>query len=177
MKKGKRIVLKIFAGLAIVFAICFALYILYIYHIPAIFVYFGPDVQELRTRLLYETDHQALLDACREISKQVARGDLKKNQYWIRQDRDPETSYFPEVILDLEPKYVYIDQEGRVMVEMLARVLHFGVYAYPEDYEYEGPISNYGDKELIPGLWYYDDGYRHNPEYDKRIEALLQKRK
>ena len=35
----------------------------------------------------------------------------------------------------------------------------------------------YGDKELIPRLWYYDDGYRDNPEYDKKIETLIQKGK
>jgi hypothetical protein len=35
----------------------------------------------------------------------------------------------------------------------------------------------YGDKELIPGLWYYDDGYVHNSRWDEWVEAMLRKRK
>jgi len=81
------------------------------------------------------------------------------------------------VILDLEPTYIYIDQNGRVMVEMLGGLHHFGVYAYPEDYKYKEPISAYGDKELIPGLWYYNDGYQETPDYGKKIDALIEKYK
>jgi len=64
------------------------------------------------------------------------------------------------------------------MLEMMGGLDHFGVYAYPEDYK-PPPHAGFelGDKKLIDGLWYYDDGYRGNPEYGKRIEALLQKRK
>jgi len=99
------------------------------------FVFFrATETHQRRVRLLCDTDHHALLEACREISKQVARRDLKKSYCRIRKNPDPETSYFPEVILDLDPKSIYIDQEGRVMVEMFGKLLHFGVDAYPEDY-------------------------------------------
>jgi len=179
MKKGKIIVFKIFRIFAITLAICFALYILFFYlYIPVSFVYLGPDMQEMQTRLLYETDHQALLEACRELSRRVARGDLKPGTYSIRNDPDPEASRFPQPILDLAPNYVYIDEgySGRVMLEMLGGLGHLGVQAYPEDYKLPS-YSKYGDKKLIDGLWYYDDGYRKDPEYEKKIEALLQKRK
>ena len=61
------------------------------------------------------------------------------------------------------------------MLEMLGGLVHFGVVAYTEDYQ-KPPFAGFkfGDRELIPGLWYYDDGY-NNPEYDKKFEALLQK--
>ena len=32
------------------------------------------------------------------------------------------------------------------------------------------------NKELIPGLWYYDDGYE-NPNFFKKIDELIQKNK
>jgi hypothetical protein len=37
----------------------------------------------------------------------------------------------------------------------------------------------YRDKELIPGLWYYDEGYSPKPDsaYDKWIETFIQKGK
>lgn len=93
-------------------------------------------------------------------------------------DHHPETSRFPKPILDLAPNYVNIDEDdcGRVMVEMLGGLSHFGVLAYTEDYQ-KASWAVYGDKELIPGLWYYDDGYEGNPRYQKKIDALLQKRK
>jgi len=178
MKKGKRIVLKIFIALAIAFAICFALYILLNLYIFVRIVYFGPDTKEMRERLLYETDHQVLLEACRELSRQVAREDLNPGTYYIRTHLDPEASRFPQPILDLAPNYVYIDEgySGRVMLEMLGGLGHFGVQAYPEDYKLPS-YSKYGDKKLIDGLWYYDDGYRKNPEWEKKIEALKPKGK
>ena len=101
----------------------------------------------LMTRLLCETDHQA--------------------------------SRFPKVILDLQPRYVHINENnsGRVGIPIFEGFDHFGVNAYTEDYMESGPKHEYGDRELIPGLWYYDDGYIDDPEYDKKIEALMRKAK
>ncbi|MHC4632344.1 MAG: hypothetical protein ACYS9C_13905 [Planctomycetota bacterium] len=138
------------------------------------FVFFGVrEAKQMKMRLLCETDHQALLEACRELSRRAAAGDLKHGMYYVRSDSQP-----PQPILDLGPNHVFIRYDGRVMLEMMGGLDHFGVYAYPEDYK-EPPVMGFelGDKELIDGLWYYDDGYLNNPEYDKPIEALLQKRK
>lgn len=142
-------------------------------------VFFGiRDAQRKQVSLLYKTDHQALLKACRELSRRVAAEDLKSGTYRIRTDRDPAISQFPQPILDLKPNYVYIDENdsGRVMLEMHGGFAHFGVLAYTEDYK-KPSWSEYGDKELIPGLWYYDDGYNENPKYDKTIETLRPKGK
>ena len=133
-----------------------------------------------KVHLLCKTDHQALLEACNKLSEQVAKGNLKPGEYGVRIGPDPEVSKFPRPILDLSPSYVYIDENdsGRVLIEMLGGLIgHFGVLAYTEDYKKPYRTYSYGDKELIPGLWYYDDGYRDNPEYEKIIEALTQKGK
>ncbi len=134
--------------------------------------------QQRQVRLLCETDHQALLEACREISRMFAKGDLKKYEYMVRINPDPEISSFPQVIIDLEPTYIDIDPEGCVRVELYGGLDHYGVNAYTGDFK--PPVSNfhYGDRKLIDGLWYYDDGYANNPKYyGKGIEELIQKGK
>jgi hypothetical protein len=132
--------------------------------------------QQRQERLLCETDFQALLEGCREISRMYAAGDLNKSEYMIRINPDPEVSKFPQVILDLEPTYVDIASDGKVQVELFGGFVHYGVCAYPENYKAPFSGFSYGDRELIDGLWYYDDGYLKNPEYAKKIETLLQKR-
>ena len=51
---------------------------------------------------------------------------------------------------------------------------HFGVFAYPEDFNEPFEGYKYGHRKLIDGLWYFDDEYDY-PEYDKKIDALLRK--
>lgn len=141
------------------------------------FVFHGVWYAErAQVRLLCETDHQVLLEACRELSRRVATGELKPGRYYVRRDRAPEASTFPQPILDLRPSYVYIYDDAGVRLEMLGGLDHVGVQAYPEDFKEPYPNFSYGGKELIPGLWYYDDGYEGNPKHQKKIEALLQKR-
>lgn len=170
--KGIIIALAIFLATAV-----FAIYVLgdaSDYLLIRGFVRFtSKDMQHRQIHLLYKTDHQALLEACNELSKQVASGGLAAGTYSIRREPNPESVRFPQPILDLEPSYVYIDENdsGRVMLEMMGGLGHFGVLAYTEDYK-KPSWSEYGDKELISRLWYYDDGYDGNPEHEKRIEAL-----
>lgn len=134
------------------------------------------DRQRL-VRLLSETDHQALLEACREISKEVSAGNVTApNRYIVRYKPDPEISRFPELVLDIEPLYIDIYDDGRVSLEISGALHHCGVTAYPENYEKPSDNYTYGDKKIIDGLWYYEHGY--NPKYDdKRIESLLKKGK
>ncbi|MFH1716052.1 MAG: hypothetical protein ABIF19_01765 [Planctomycetota bacterium] len=157
----KLVLRRIVLGLVIVFVLsAVVLYMVGDYLIIRGFVFFGGhDIEDKQIRLLYKTDHQALLAACRELSKQVTKGELKAGTYWVRgNNRSPEASQFPQPILDLKPNYVYIDENdcGRVMLEMFGGFTHFGVLAYTEDYK-KPTWAEYGDKELIPGLWYYDD--------------------
>jgi hypothetical protein len=134
--------------------------------------------EHARVHLLCETDHHELLEACRELSRRAAKGELKPGEYHVLIEPSPEASTFPQPILDLRPSYVYMYEDGGVMLEMLGGLGHFGVQAYPKDFNEPYPNFRYGDRQLIPGLWYYDDAYDDNPDYAKRkIEALLQKRK
>jgi len=139
-------------------------------------VYFGiiSPFQEnrMQERLLCKTDHQALLEACRALSKQVLAENPVRPGYM--KVPDSELSRYP-LIRDLGGR-VFININGVVSIEMGGTMRHFGVKAYlPEDLNQ--PSSNYGDKEMFPGLWYYDDRYNREKDYDKVVEKLLQKRK
>lgn len=125
-------------------------------------------------RLLCETDHAALLAACQELLHQVETGDLKPGTYDFGSDPHPKTSRFPEPIVELRPSCVYVEAD-RIMVEMMGGLDHFGVDVYVEGFDgtrFAG--FKYGDKELVPGLWYYDDGYDENPRYGRKIDALIE---
>jgi hypothetical protein len=197
MKIRKKIVLKIVPAAVITFALVILLYKL---DFPWIYIDNSVamlKVQRSRVRLLCQTNHKALLEACRKLSRQLAAGELSRRlaageisrileaeedpnedcyRIWIRNSK--ELSWLPKPILDLDPDKIYINEDGRVVLSVsFGRLGDFGLYAYPEDYKKPFERFQYGDRELIDGLWYYDQGYVHNPGYDKRIEALLRKKK
>ena len=180
MARGKKIALKIVIGSIIAFAVCavsIVLIVLFFYlkafrHIAVE----GKKAQQRQERLLCETDHQALLEACRELSGRVTAGDLKPAHYRVRMNPHAEASQFPQHILDLEPTYVEIESDGRIRMELCGGFIHFGVIAYPEDFRRQGG-SWHREIQLIPGLWYYDDDYIEDSEYKKIIDALIQKGK
>ena len=149
------------------------------------FVYFGPvgafvvehHAHLKQIRLLCNTDHKQLLEACRELSKQVATGELKPGKYCVDFYPDPESSRFPKPILELKPTSVFIDIDGRVMIEMLGGLFgHFGFYAFPKDYVVSHSDLVH-DVKIIDGLWYYDDNCRRDEEYKKMIQSLIQRGK
>ena len=123
-------------------------------------------------RLLCETDYRALLEGCRELSSRVRRGDLKAGRYPVRFDPRQENASIPQVILNVQPNHVTIEDDGRVIVEMLGAP-SYGVVAYPEDYR----LGHQGKVELIPGLWYYDENYGMYADRKKDIDALIEQGK
>ena len=126
------------------------------------------DVKEAKIRLLC-TDHEALLATCRELSRQVTNGRLKSGDYV-----PPEVLQFPEPIPSLRPKHVVVGRDGLVDIEMGTGHSSLGVFAYPEDYPKYPPPFKYGDRRLIEGLWYYEDGYSAHPEaFDRKIDEIL----
>ncbi len=136
-----------------------------------------PDTDALRVRLLYETDHAVLLETCRDLSRRAIAGELRPRTYQIKGKPDPETATFGPPILELEPAYVAVDESGVIMVAMIGGLDHIGVHAYPESYP-RSDCAMRGDRELIAGLWYYDDGYEERPrDWDRHIEKLRRKAK
>lgn len=174
MKTTKSAVTKIAVGLLVVFAL--GLTFLYLTPIGKFLILMRADAKREKqktVRLLSETDHEALLAACRELLREVEAGNLRPYRYSVGYKADPEASQFPQVILDLDPMFVDTQDSGRVFVEMYAGIHNYGVTAYSEDYQEPSPHFVYGDKKIIDGLWYYEDGY--NPKYDEWVEKQLQK--
>ena len=138
------------------------------------------QAQRRRVLLLCNTDYQALLNAGREILSRVPKDSLNPRPDGIRHLGDigvPKGVEIPQAIRDLKPRGCLISLDGYLTLEMHGGMDHFGVRIYPEDYKEPDRYFKYGDRELLPGLWYYDDGYLHNPEYDKRINELIEKNK
>jgi hypothetical protein len=141
--------------------------------------WFVHQAQHRRVMLLCDPDHQALLKAGREILSEIPKdrfhphsdGGIDSGIFSV-----PEGIQIPQAIKDLKSGYV-VDYDGYLRIEMHGGMDHFGVKIYPEDFKKPDDYFEYGDRELLPGLWYYDDGYLHNPEYDKRIDELIEKHK
>jgi hypothetical protein len=143
-------------------------------------------IQKRRVLLLCNTDHQALLKAGREILSKIPKdrlnphsdGGIDSGGFNV-----PKGIQIPQAIKDLKSSYVvrYEVNDSYLSIylslEMHGGMDHFGVKIYPEDFKKPRDYFEYGDRELLPGLWYYDDGYLNNPEYDKRIDELIEKHK
>ena len=145
--------------------------------VPILFIFLTRIKSEHRINyLLCETDYKVLLKACRELSLRASSGNLKTGTYWVRYNRYPRAIdfKFPKVITDIEPVLVRIDNEGWVMLEM-GGIPSYGVVAFPDVSNVS--FSFFGDRELIPGLWYYDEDYEGNPKHQKKIDKLINKGK
>lgn len=151
MKVSKRTFLKIGIGLFVTIA----LISVFLYQLPYL-IFRGimkvevEREQQRKVCLLSETDHQTLLEACRELSERVSAGDLKPNSYLLRDEPHPE-SRFPQLILDIEPMRITVRSDGRIMVEMLGGFHHYGVIAYPENFENPPIVLSMGTKKLLMG--------------------------
>ncbi len=128
--------------------------------------------RERLVHLLCETDYEALLTACRDLSNRVAEGRLQPGTYGVRRGRAHEVSHFPEAILAIQPAFVRIMNDGRVFVEMFG-LPSYGAVAYPEGYELG--THHAGDVELVPGLWYYDEDYDRYTDRQRDIDALVER--
>jgi hypothetical protein len=100
--------------------------------------------------LLYHTDHEALLAACRTLVEEGYRG--RYNLVWP--DKYPDADKLPKEILALKPPYIVV-RDDRVKIEMWGGMSHYGVIAYAEDFESEQSLL--GNKKLVDGLWFYSD--------------------
>lgn len=136
--------------------------------------------QQRRILLLYHTDHQALLKAGRQILSQGPKDTMNYRYYgiiYLSGFSVPRGVRIPKVIRKLRTYATSINFTGYLFLEMQGGVTGFGVRIYPEDFKAPSRYFSYGDRELLPGLEYYDYKYNRIPEYDKRIDEIIKKGK
>lgn len=130
-----------------------------------------------RVRLLCETDHEALLLAGREI---LAKAPKNLMRYAVGSPVHddgipvPKEVQIPRVIRRIMPYEVLINLRGYVVLHMAEDITNYGVKIYPEGFKSPNPNFRFGDRELLPGLWYYDYRYSQDPAYNKKIDQVLQ---
>lgn len=111
-------------------------------------------------RLLHNTDHQALLVACRLLIKEGYEGKYKIA--WP--DKHPDVEKLPKEILALKPTYIRVEGDDYVHIELWGGMSHIGVTAYAEDFKKPTKNFNFGNKKLIDGLWFRSDFVDLNEE-------------
>lgn len=123
-----------------------------------------------KQKLLYQTDHQELLKACREIIIRYNNGVFSSDKINIGQNQfEKDLKYIPEIILNLEPVYVWLNDDS-VMVALIGGMDHAGAMAYMNSDHAEERDDSF---KLIDGLWYYDDGLREaDADYKDYLKSL-----
>ncbi len=139
-----------------------------------------------RSRLLSKTNYKHLLKACRELSIPIHNPDnpeiFETRINYSAKDfsQNPSlgmSNISIKVIKYLNPQMISIYDTGLVIFSMGNTFWSFGISAYPEDYKGKIPEWFLGDRELLPGLWYFDEKYKTNQNYNKEIDALIKKNK
>jgi hypothetical protein len=124
-----------------------------------------------RRRVLYETDHVQLMAACtkvitnRNLYKTTPRIAESTNVSWL----DPRDNELPSILRSIDPSCIVVD-DGRLRADLWicgSSCAHFGIVAYLnkdaysqtnfliESEHYEA--GHFGLKELVDGLYYYDE--------------------
>jgi hypothetical protein len=136
--------------------------------------------QQRRILLLYHIDHQALLKAGRQILSQGPK-DPMNYRYFGPQHIEgfpvPRGVRIPKVIRKLRPHASLINRNGYVVLQMQGGLTDFGVRIYPEGFKGRRYYFTCGNRELLPGMEYYDYKYNRIPDYDKRIDEIIKKGK
>jgi len=128
----------------------------------------------LRIRLLSGANHLALLEAGRAILGQVSKDYLDTSKLQPVGDLPlPRGVCVPQAIRDLRPRGIYLNCDGYLTIEMHGGIDHFGVCIYPDDFREPCVGFKYGDRELLKGLWYYDENYRYGSRYDETVQEML----
>ena len=136
--------------------------------------------QQRRVLLLYHTDHEVLLKAGRQILSQGPKDPMNYRYYGpqhIEGFTVPRGVRIPKVIRKLRPHASLINRNGYVVLQMQGGLTDFGVRIYPEGFKGRRYYFTCGNRELLPGLEYYDYKYNRIPDYDKRIDEIIKKGK
>jgi len=173
---------KVITGILIVAVAIVAFYALF----PFLIYFLGPyQAERMVVRALSKTDHQALLKAGREVLRQMPKMQNKTPSVSGLFVAIPEEIPLPQALRDLSAHYIEVNSYGYMRIEMHGAMTHFGFRIYPEDFNAPADTGfkfEYGDRKIIDGLWYYDDGYHYPdgssfPDYAKKVDALLKQNK
>lgn len=132
--------------------------------------------QQRRILLLYHSDHEALLKAGREILRQSPdpRRYMPVGPFHVLGFPVPRYVHIPKVVHQLRPHAIYINFDGYTVLQMEEGVTGYGLKIYPEGFKIKRRDFQYVNRELFPGLWYFDEKYERNPEYGKTIDYIIQ---
>jgi len=131
------------------------------------------EVEKFRIQtkqILYETDHEMLLTDCREIMRKAAAGTFPVGEYLFADHpvSEIQTLKIPESIMRLNPMKIIVD-EKYLEISMHGGWYHFGVVAYKKNKYVDTALGN---MELIDGLWYFDDEFYENDNYEAYLKSL-----
>ncbi len=138
------------------------------------------QLAQRRILLLYHTDHEELLKAGRQILSQGPKDPMNYMHYGpqhIEGFPAPRGVRIPKVVRKLRPHATLINRNSYVVLQMQGGLADFGVRIYPEGFKGRRYYFTCGNRELLPGLEYYDYKYNRIPEYDKIIDEIIQKGK
>ena len=137
------------------------------------FGFMSGQIERGRVRIFCKSDHEALLQACRDLSQ---RADVGRHETRVYEVGIFSGLSLPGPIRALRPREVIVSKNGIVRISMYSGWHPFGVWACPEGYVGHRPDK--AKRKLLEGLWYYDEDYNYSPEgLDKHIDALIEEHK
>jgi hypothetical protein len=180
---GKRTVKSMMSRVAFGAALIVGLICLFgVYYFAFIhFLFQDPRLERVEAHLLLDTNYQTLLDACRDLSRRADELGLKReHEYKVHLEQgeslEPAAANLPAIIRDLDPVWVRLTEDS-VWIILAGGLAHAGVVAYLPEHM-NGPFVEFlpaeKKRELVPGLWFYDEAYHGNSRDTKRIDALIQ---
>jgi len=156
----------------------FGLVIILVLIFPHVFVslLFNSDIDYSRKKILHETDYQKLLEAGREILSKAEIDKVIDNEY--TRYKLPGDIKIPKIVRRLKligsPFLSLADGYLALFIDISNRSSYVQVIIYPEDFNEPYEYFYFGDKELLPGLWYNDEEYHYDPNgYDKIVQSIM----
>jgi len=123
--------------------------VVFIFAGPVLFLAGPFRARAARIRLLCRTDHEALLNAGREVLSQVH---IESDPNIVGVFPVPKHVEIPKTIRKLHPRGLSVAYNGSLVIAMSGAMDHFGVRIYPEGFRSPYPGFCYGDRELLDGL-------------------------
>ncbi len=152
-------------------AISIVLFMAIATYITAVIIDFNKPLDEVRRpqirRAVYEIDHVQILKDCREVIKAHLTGKWNKKNYVF--DIDAELQNLPKSLIEIGYGNIYITDDS-ILINCGIRL---GLVALSKDaIPSKTSFSCHLNRELIPGLYYYDFWYDEIDNYDEYIDSL-----